>query len=237
MNVAVLEDDSVQGERICQVLSDGGYSCQLFDKGTALVEQLQRQTYDLLILDWEVPDMSAEEVLDWVRQNLPSDPPVLFMSSRSLDTDISTILNAGADDYLVKPASPRIMLARIAALLRRTCRPRVPGGKEIFGDVVFDLVSTQAFVADRLVALTQKEFELALLLFRHMNRPLSRRYIMDTIWATVKISSRTVDTHVWTMRTKLGLHAENGYYLTSIYGYGYRLGRVEDDAGQELRRE
>ncbi len=91
-----------------------------FPKGRALVQQLHRQTFDLLILDWLVPDLSGEEVLRWVRSTLSERVPVIFMTSRGGESDIVSMLNAGADDYVVKPVAANVLLARVGSLLRRT---------------------------------------------------------------------------------------------------------------------
>jgi DNA-binding response OmpR family regulator len=229
MRIAVLEDDLAQTDFVCQTLSAAGHSCHAFAKGTELVRQLRRETFDLLVLDWNVPDMPGDEVLRWVRQSLSTRLPVLFMTSRSRESDIAMMLNAGADDYVVKPVSGQVLLARVGSLLRRAYQLHAPSLKESFGDYEFDLKARQASVKGRAVALTQKEFDLALLLFQHLSRPLSRAHILDVIWKqSDDIPSRTMDTHVSMLRSKLGLRPENGYRLTPIYGYGYRLERIDE---------
>jgi DNA-binding response OmpR family regulator len=211
-------------------LSAAGHACHAFSKGGELVKQLRRQTFDLLVLDWNVPDMAGDQVLHWVRQSLSSRLPVLFMTNRSRETDIASMLNSGADDYVVKPVSEPVLIARVGSLLRRAYQMQPPTLKETFGAYEFDLKSRQASVRGRQVALTQKEFDLALLLFQHLSRPLSRAHILDVIWKqSTDIPSRTMDTHVSMLRSKLGLRPENGYRLTPIYGYGYRLERVDGD--------
>jgi len=230
MRIAVLDDDPAQTDFVCQTLSASGHACHAFAKGSALVRHLRRQTFDLLVLDWNVPDMAGDEVLHWVRQSLSTRLPVLFMTSRSRETDIAQMLNAGADDYVVKPVSAPVLIARVNSLLRRAYQLHSPALRETFGEYEFDLKSRQASVSGRNVALTQKEFDLALLLFQHLSRPLSRAHILDVIWKqSDDIPSRTMDTHVSMLRSKLGLRPENGYRLTPIYGYGYRLERVEGD--------
>ncbi|TKC86704.1 response regulator transcription factor [Trinickia terrae] len=228
MRIAVLDDDPAQTEFVCQTLSAAGHVCHAFAEGRALVRQLRRQTFDLLVLDWNVPDMSGEEVLNWVRQSVSEQLPVLFMTSRSRETDISSMLNTGADDYVVKPVPASVLLARVGALLRRAYQLSPAATKEVFGDYEFDLGAKNVLVKGAAVSLTQKEFELALLLFQHLSRPLSRAHILDVIWKqAADIPSRTMDTHVSMLRAKLGLRPENGYRLMPIYGYGYRLERLE----------
>ena len=123
-------------------------------------------------------------------------------------------------------------LARAGSLLRRTYQLDTAPLKAAYGDFEFDLNAKHVHVKRQLVALTQKEFELALLLFQHLNRPLSRAHIVDRVWKqTVDIPTRTMDTHVSMLRSKLGLRPEHGYRLTPIYGYGYRLEQIGDEGG------
>jgi len=143
------------------------------------------------------------------------------MTSRSRETDIAAMLNCGADDYIVKPVSEAVLAARVGSLLRRAYQMHPPAQKETFGVYEFDLKLRQASVAGQPVTLTQKEFDLALLLFQHLSRPLSRAHILDIVWKqSAEIPSRTMDTHMSMLRSKLGLRPENGYRLTPIYGYG-----------------
>ncbi|WP_118180173.1 response regulator transcription factor [Paraburkholderia phosphatilytica] len=228
MRIAVLDDDQAQADFVCQTLATAGHVCHAFAEGRELVRQLRRQTFDLLVLDWNVPDMSGDEVLRWVRQSLSERLPVLFMTSRSHETDITSMLNTGADDYVVKPVPAGVLLARVGSLLRRAYALRPSAVKEVFGEFEFDVSAKQVVARGEQVTLTLKEFELALLLFQHLSRPLSRAHILDVIWKQQnEIPSRTMDTHVSMLRSKLGLRPERGYRLTPIYGYGYRLERVD----------
>jgi DNA-binding response OmpR family regulator len=229
MRIAVLEDDSPQSDFICQTLSAAGHTCYAFSTGPALAKELRHQTFDLLVLDWQVPGMSGEEVLRWVRLSLTEPVPVLFMTSRSLEADIAMILNAGADDYIVKPVSVDVLLARVRSLLRRAYQSSDTATTEVFGEFTFDLKSKLVLVRGTPVTLMHKQFELALLLFQNMDRPLSRSYIRDVVWNQVTDTpSRTIDTHVSSLRAKLGLRPENGYRLSPVYGYGYRLEMISE---------
>lgn len=230
MRIAVLDDDPAQTTFVHETMSAAGHVCHTFSAGRALVHQLHRETFDLLILDWLVPDLSGEEVLRWVRTALTERVPVIFMTSRGRESDIVSMLNAGADDYVVKPVTANVLLARVGSLLRRTYQLDTAPVKTAYGDFEFDVNAKQVHVKHQLVTLTQKEFELALLLFQHLNRPLSRAHIVDMVWKqTVDIPTRTMDTHVSMLRSKLGLRPENGYRLTPIYGYGYRLEQIGDE--------
>jgi len=228
MRIAILDDDQAQIDFVYETLTAVGHICYTFTEGRALVNQLRRQTFDLLVLDWNVPDISGEEVLLWVRHRLSERLPVLFMTCRAREADITSMLNSGADEYLVKPVSAPILVARIGSLLRRAYQVSAAPAKEIFDDYEFDLSTKQVMVKGHAVNLTSKEFGLGLLLFQHLSRPLSRTHILDVIWKqATDVPSRTMDTHISMLRSKLGLRPENGYRLTPIYGYGYRLERVE----------
>ncbi|MGZ2749214.1 response regulator transcription factor [Burkholderia stagnalis] len=229
MRIAVLEDDAAQCAFVSQILTAAGHTCRAFSDGKAFQKHLKRETFDLLVLDWAVPGVSGEDVLKWVRADQTGHSvPIIFMTIRDDEAGIARILDAGADDYVVKPVSGPVLLARIGSLLRRAYSFDAEAAVCEFGPYRFDVNLKQAYVDDAPVNLTMKEFELALLLFRHLDRPLSRAYIVDLIWKqAADIPSRTMDTHVSMLRTKLGLRPGSGYRLTPIYGYGYRLERDE----------
>lgn len=227
MRICVLDDDLSQTAFVAQTLTAAGHSCQGFTDGKSLIHDLRRQPYDLLLLDWNMPEMPGDAVLKWVRQNLTTNLPVLFLTSRSLESDIVHMLNAGADDYILKPVSRPVLLARVEALLRRIYLSRHDATEESYGIYRFDLTTQTALVSDIPAVLTQKEFELALLLFRNLSRPLSRSHIRESVWRQdVDIPSRTIDTHVSQIRTKLVVRPQNGFRITPIYSYGYRLEKV-----------
>jgi DNA-binding response OmpR family regulator len=227
MRIAVLEEDQAQADFISQTLSADGHVCRNFTSGGTLIQALQSGTFDLLMLDSAVPDMRGEVLLRWVRENVSELLPVLCTTISGCETVISSMLNAGADDYIVKPVAAEILLARVKSLLRRAYRI-TEVSKEVIDDVEFDFSARQVCVRGTSVTLMQKQFELARLLFRHLNQPLSRSHIRDVIWGQrTSEASRTIDTHIWALKTKLGLRPENGYRLNSIYRYGYRLEKLE----------
>lgn len=223
MRIAILEDDAALGSLVETILGRAGHACELFTDGTTLLRALHRDTYDLLILDWNVPGTSGVGVLEWVRANLDTAPPSLMLTSRSAEEDIVAGLSAGADDYVVKPVSPGVLEARVNALVRRAYPAALPSS-EAFGQYVFDTRIETVRLCNEPVSLTAKEFALALLLFRNMHRALSRAYIFEAIWGrNPDLSTRTLDAHVSNVRSKLNLRPENGFKLVPIYAYGYRL--------------
>ena len=183
----------------------------------------------MLILDWHVPDLSAVEVLRQSRDKLPMNMPVLFMTSRSGEDDIIAGMAAGANDYMIKPIRRSELVARVQALLRRSYPGTHSTNEQIcFGAYTFEPKAILLLMRDKKIDVTQKEFDLALLFFRNIGRPLSRAYINEVVWTRkIDIPSRTLDTHVSRVRNKLQLMPENGYRLVSVYSYGYRLEQVE----------
>lgn len=224
MRIAVLDDDPSQTDLVCQVLTSSGHICHAFQSGKEILAQLRRESYDMLVLDWQVPDLSGPEVLHWVRDKLPKTIPVLFITSRSGEDDIVEGLAAGADDYMIKPIRRSELVARVQALLRRAYPIQNSSEQIVFNDYLFETRSGRLTLAGKPIEITQKEFDLALLFFRNMGRPLSRAYILEAVWSRdVDIPSRTMDTHVSRVRSKLQLRPENGYRLAPVYSYGYRL--------------
>lgn len=233
MKIAVLDDDPLQVEAIRAVVEKAGFRSTPFSRANALISALRRDTFDLLIVDWQLPDRSGLEVLAWARMNLVPTPPMLLVTSRADDEDIVTGLDAGADDYLSKPVSSEVLEARVRALLRRAyARPAAPG-PESYDGVLFDPATTTVTRAEEAVVLTAKEFALAQLLFRNLNRALSRAYMVEAVWGSEPtLTSRSLDMHISRVRSKLGLRPENGFHLRPVYSYGYRLERVGGD-GEE----
>lgn len=227
MRIAVLDDDRSQTDLVCQVLTSAGHLCVPFQSGKEMLNQLRRESYDMLIIDWQVPDLDGAEVLRWAREKLPPNLPVLFMTSRSGEDDIVAGLAAGADDYMIKPIRRGELVARVQALLRRAYPNQNAVEQLQFGNYIFEVRTGRLTVSGNVVELTQKEFDLALLFFRNMGRPLSRAYILEAVWARdIEIPSRTMDTHVSRVRTKLQLRPDNGFRLAPVYSYGYRLEQI-----------
>jgi len=227
MRIAVLDDDRNQTDLVCQVLGGAGHACHPFQSGRDLLNQLRRESFDMLILDWQVPDLSGAEVLSWAREKLPANLPVLFMTSRSGEDDIIAGLAAGADDYMIKPIRRGELQARVQALLRRAYPSQNAVEQIQFGNFIFETRTSRLTVSGAPVDVTQKEFDLALLFFRNLGRPLSRAYILEAVWdRDVEIPSRTMDTHVSRVRSKLQLRPENGFRLAPVYSYGYRLEQI-----------
>jgi DNA-binding response OmpR family regulator len=224
MRIAVLDNDRNQTELVCQVLSTAGHGCQPFGSSRELMAQARRDSFDMLIIHWQLPDGGAADVVRWVRDRFSPTFPIMFITGRSNEDDIVAGVAAGADDYMIKPIRRGELVARVQALLR-TAYPTQNAVEQIqFGAYVFQSRTGRVTMKGKAIDVTQKEFDLALLFFRNLGRPLSRAFILEAVWARdVQIPSRTMDTHVSRVRSKLQLRPEHGFRLAPVYSYGYRL--------------
>lgn len=228
MRIGITDDDETTSEFVSQVLVARGHSCATFRSSADLIATLQRDTFDLLILDWNMPDMTGLDVIRWGQENVMGFPPAIMLTSRHDNEDVAMALNAGADDYIIKPESAIVIAARVDAVLRRTTVKPSTERIETFGPYRFDKGVERVTFEDETIGLTNKEFALALTFFSNQNRPLSRRYLMDTVWrSTAELSTRTLDMHVSKIRSKLRLSSGSGYRLQTVFGYGYRLEKLE----------
>jgi len=232
LRIALLEDDIEQAERAASLLTAAGHQVSVFDRGRALLKQLNCESYDLILLDWEIPDVSGYDVLRTIRGQLALQTPVLFLTHRDAEEDVVQALEAGADDFLVKPPRERELLARVESVARRS-RDAHPHDETLtVPPFRIDLKRRQIESDGVVVDLTRREFEVAVLLFRNVGKVLSRGHIMQAVWGQNAITlTRTVDMHVSRVRKVLGLSAAIGLRLTAIYGYGYRLERAGTPAG------
>ena len=223
MRIAALDDEPLQLELIKRTMVSIGHECHTFDHGEALLRELRKETFDLLILDWQLPDISGPDVVRWVRSYLDRRVPILFVTNRREERDIVEGLAAGADDFMVKPIRIGELAARVRALLRRIYASQ--GDTELgFGRYRFVIGMPILEMDGKPVDLKHREYELALFLFQNMGRLLSREHLREAVWGRgADIPSRSLDTHISRLRNKLELRPANGYLLTAIYGLGYRF--------------
>lgn len=228
----VLEDDPLQAERLQQILVACGCECFVYEDGRTLLRDLHRASFDLFLLDWTVPHITGTEIVRWIRRNIADPVPVLFITNRDDERDIIEALECGADDYMIKPVRRGELLARLRALWRRAY-PAEPASRLDVGPYAFDLQLKEVQLNGELIPLKPKEFRLALYLFQNVGRLLSRDQLMNEIWGTDVVASRTLDTHISQIRRKLALRPENGYRLLPVYSLGYRLEAVDDNMAGE----
>lgn len=226
MHIALLEDELSLSQEVKDLLEQAGHSVVHFADGHQIMQGLRKDTFDLFVLDWQVPGPSGMEVLQHLRDVLKLATPIVFLTSHSAEEQIVQALGAGADDYCSKPLRPFEFMARIAALQRRL----VPASSiahegELLPGYVFDSINRTITIDGHLVSLTEKEYELSRLLFENPERPISRNRLMKEIWGREEDAlSRTLDVHISWIRRKLNIGANaDKVRLVVVHGYGYRL--------------
>ncbi|RDX37865.1 DNA-binding response regulator [Kangiella sp. HD9-110m-PIT-SAG07] len=228
MKLLYLEDDQTQADALLAILQDSGFECTHCQNAESFLEVLKTDEFDLLILDWELPDMSGIEALERVRSFMDWRGPVLFVTNRDAEQDIVAALEKGADDYMIKPFRRSELLARLNALIRRAGLLDDEDQIEV-GPFTVDQQHRRILVDSEPATLTTKEYELALVLFKNVGRLFSRKYLLKHIWSIEsEISTRTVDAHVSSLRRKLNIRAESGYRIKTVYQHGYRLEQLLD---------
>jgi two-component system, OmpR family, response regulator RegX3 len=227
MRIAILEDSRSQALLLKAMVEELGHEGVVFPTAQTFRDGLAAARCDLLLMDWILPDGSGDELLAWVRETFGWALPVIFVTARVAESDVAAMLRLGADDYVCKP------IRYVEALIRRrsmaeTGRP--PAGRLSVEKITLDPAARSAVVAGHSVALTAKEFDLALLLLRNIGTLFNRQTLLEKVWELEgEIDTRTVDTHVSRIRRKLRLEPEQGWQLTTVYGHGYRLERVRSE--------
>ncbi len=226
MNIVFLEDDVSFAASTVAELETAGHQVAHFTAGRACLKAINEFQYDLALLDWAVPDMSGPEILQSLKIK-GNCPPVIFLTGRNAEEDVVAIMNAGADDYIVKPPSSSILIARINAVYRRS-NPQAELSFKVFDNLAIDFAKRNFTIDGHAVKLTEKEIDLALCFFSQIGLLLSRAHLTRVVWGTTPdIDTRTLDVHVSHLRNKLKLMPEHGWRLISVYHQGYRLETVE----------
>jgi two-component system, OmpR family, response regulator RegX3 len=227
MRVALLEDDPSQAELLSHWLVSAGLLCSRYERGGSLLHALTQESFDVLVLDWSLPDIKGLDVLKYVRGVLQSSVPIIFVSARGCEVDVVTALKQGADDYMVKPVRRMELVARLEAITRRRDSESVQPEVIDVNGIRLDCQTRGAWRDNRPIHLTAKDFNLSALFLSNIGRLLSREHIRDAVWGPETLSNpRTLDTHICRVRRKLGLTPANGWQLTAVYRHGYLLQQV-----------
>jgi DNA-binding response OmpR family regulator len=225
--IALLEDSIDEAKAFIDLLN--AHDCDVLHQRSAgdFLDMLRHESFDLLVLDWNLPGMTGFEVLRELRSGDWARVPVLMLTARNGELETVQALEGGADDFLSKPCRPYELVARIRVLTRPS-RAQAYSSVETHFGFEFDTQRQTVHGHGRALTLPSKEFNVALLLFRQAGRPLSRAHLQQAVWHGQSTSGRTIDTHVSRLRAKLGLTRENGFRLQSIHGIGYRLERIDE---------
>jgi two-component system phosphate regulon response regulator PhoB len=221
--ILVVEDEPDLAELVAFNLRGEGHDVTVAHDGNAALAEIRRSRPDLVVLDVMLPDLSGIEVCRRVRR----DPqtvrlPIIMLTARSDEVDRVVGFEVGADDYVPKPFSPRELVLRVEAILRRTIAPAEAEGPQVIalGDLVIDLPAHRVEVRGEEVLLTALEFRLLLDLAIRAGRVQSRDALLERVWGySPNVETRTVDTHVKRLREKLGVGAAQ---IETVRGVGYR---------------
>ena len=227
MRIAILDNDAAQAEQMSLWLSGPANERFRFDSLEAMLQGLRRGEIDLMVVHWPTAT-DVQRLKDAIDQRSPV-VPLLLVTERSKVDAQTLLLNHPAIDYLLKPLRQADLVTRVSVLKNRFhAASAKPDYRHVFGSYLFDTHTGQVSVSGEVIRMTEKEFRLALLLFRHMGKPLSRAFILESVWPeNAEFSSRSMDTHVSRVRTKLGLQPARGFRLAPVYSYGYRLEQIK----------
>ena len=227
MKIAFLEDNIAFAQHIITTLETAGHEVMHFTSGRLCLNAVTSNPFDLCLFDWEVPDMSGPEVLSSLKLK-GQFPPTIFMTGRDAEEDVVRMIDAGADDYIVKPPNGSVLIARVNALYRRNNASENQEPVVNYGNLTVDFDKRRFDISGAPVKLTEKETELAIYFFGQIGTLLSRSHLIKVVWGTTpEIDTRTIDVHVSHLRNKLSLLPQHGWRLISVYHQGYRLERLE----------
>ncbi|MBT8073600.1 MAG: phosphate regulon transcriptional regulator PhoB [Xanthomonadales bacterium] len=204
-------------------LSKSGMKVRCAANGREALEKINDKLPDIILLDWMMPKMSGPELIRRLKKNqVTSTVPIIMLTARVSEDDKVTGLNVGADDYIIKPFSPRELVARIGAVLRRSDAGDADG-KITAGSITMDTQSRQVFLAGKAAHVGPTEYRLLEFFITHENRSFSRSQLLDHVWGTnVFLEERTVDVHIRRLR-KILQKTDLQHYIQTVRGHGYRF--------------
>ncbi len=229
MRILLVDDEAEMADPLSRILTQQGYTVDVAYDGSKGRQLVQENHYDLLILDWMLPQLSGLEICQQLRSR-GNTTPVLFLTAKDTIDDRVEGLDAGADDYLIKPFELRELLARVRALLRRppTLEPPAPSQRLKIDDLELDPANQLAYRHGRAIELSEKETQLLEYLMRHPNQLLTHDQIHQHLWgeSAEKPTSNALAAQIRLLRRKIETEGEPAL-INTVYGRGYRLGVAE----------
>jgi DNA-binding response OmpR family regulator len=222
-SVLVVDDEPMVREVLAAYLTRDGFSVTEAADGRSAIEHVDTQPVDLIVLDVMLPEADGLSVLTAIREQ--GDTPVILLTARGEESDRVLGLELGADDYLVKPFSPRELAARVRAVLKRTMGPAQRGDRVDFDEIGIDPALRQVVVAGEPVELTPKEFDLLFFLASSPRQVFSRAQILDHVWDSNSDwqDPSTVTVHIRRLRQKIEDDPQSPRRLITVWGVGYRF--------------
>ncbi len=221
--ILLVEDEKNIREAVTAYLEKEGYWVSAVEDGKEALEEFSRSNYDLIVLDLMLPKVTGEQVCRAIRD--VSDVPIVMLTAKGEIEDRIIGFELGADDYLIKPFSPRELVARVRALLRRVHSDREPLREEMaYGDLVIDMTGHKVTIRGEEIDLTASEFKLLTTLARYPGRVYSRMELVEKVLGyDFEGYERTIDSHVKNLRAKLGDNPRAPRWLHTVHGVGYRF--------------
>ena len=216
-NILIVEDDRALGDIIADYMRRGGHACFAAADGIDALAMLKDHPMDLMILDVMMPHLDGFSVCRMARET--SSLPIIMLTARSGEEDKLRGYDYGADDYMTKPFSPRVLLAKVNALLRRSCA--ASSGAITAGKIMLHPNAHKVYLDGQEISLTHKEYELLAFLMANPGQIFSREQLLSRVWGyDFEGTTRTVDTHVKTLRQKLG---DEGRHIVTLIRSGYKF--------------
>jgi len=226
-SILIVEDEKKISEIVRAYLEKEGYNARVAETGEEALKLL-KNSFNLIILDLKLPDMQGEDICSIIREN--SDMPIIMLTAKSGEEDRIKGLGIGADDYVVKPFSPRELVARVKALLRRTGRTKKKILSYNKGALKIDTVNYEVYRDNKQVALTTTEFRILLSLAENPGRVFSRNQIVNLVQGyDFEGYDRTIDAHVKNLRHKVEKDSKEPEFIKTIYGIGYKFIGAPDE--------
>jgi DNA-binding response OmpR family regulator len=234
-HILVVDDDATVADVVGRYLRHEGFTTETVADGRVALDRALASPPDLVVLDLMLPGLDGLEVCRRLRALAPV--PIVILTARGQESDRIIGLDIGADDYVAKPFSPRELVARVRAVLRRARGPLAPSGPEaprvhVDGDLEVDVAARQARRGGRVVSLTAREFELLAFLARHPRQAFSREEILESVWGYRYGDTSTVTVHVRRLREKIEPDPSNPRRIATVWGVGYRWEPTAAEVGR-----
>lgn len=223
--ILLVDDEKKILEVVQAYLEKAGYLVYTSMSGKQALEVFKKVNPDLLVLDLMLPDLTGQEVCSLIRQE--SNIPIMMLTAKITEDDKINGFTLGADDYLTKPFSPRELVARVKALLRRSGGGKNSGAVLSFGngDLVINETSYEVMKKGKLLSLTPNEFKILNILAKHQGKAFSRWELINlALGYDYEGYERTIDTHIKNLRQKIEDDSKNPVYILTVYGIGYKFG-------------
>jgi DNA-binding response OmpR family regulator len=221
VSILVVEDDRVIADGLIHELTAHGYATRLARTGREAIDMARSTPPDAVLLDLGLPDLDGVHVCRTLRVDMPT-IPIVILTARDADVDVVVALDAGATDYVTKPFSSHVLLARLRAHLRGTIANST--NELVFGELRIDVDGLRVFIGSDEVALRPKEVMLLIRLATSAGRVLSRDQLLDEVWdMSWESGTKTLEVHIHALRRKLGPRSDGQPWITTVRSFGYRF--------------